>query len=535
MISELEKQLMLNLLKHCKSFLQLHQVHAHAITTGIVNEHSCFVLPNILCTITRLATTHYATTSCSSFRPKLMNYALSVFDCIKSPSTFCYNTMMRVQTLSSSPSLALLLFTRMRRLSIPPDFHTFPFALKASGCLHMPTFTAALHSQTLKFGFLSDLFVLNSLVHVYAICDHLSNARLIFEENKHKDTVSYNSLIHGFVKAGDTKQARELFNQMGVRDSVSWGTLISGYAHMNQFQEAIDLFNSMLLSPSGICPDNVALVSVLSACSQLGDLEQGRAVHDYIIQNRIRLDSFLSTALVDFYAKCGYIETAIQIFETSSEKNLFTWNAMLVGLAIHGHGKTCLDYFYEMIKESVQPDGVSFLGILVGCSHSGLVCEARRLFQNMEPIYGVPRELKHYGCMADLLGRAGLIEEALEMMENTTIQGDVYVWGGLLAGCRKLGLVEIAEEVANRVKDSSPEDGGVYSVMVDIYANSDMWDEVVRTRSLMKARKVKKNAGCSLIKLDGITHEFIAGDDLHPQTDDIYMVLSALGNHQFEG
>lgn len=523
----MDKQLILDSLKRCKTFLQLQQVHAHAITTGILNQHPSFILPNFLCKITHLAASSY-------HGQNVKEYAVSVFNLIRCPTTFCYNTMMQAHTLLSSPLSALLLFTHMRRLSIPPDFHTFPFAIKATGHLRLPSIASALHSQTLKFGFIYDLFVLNSIVHVYAICDHLSDARLIFEENDQKDIVSHNALIDGFVKAGETKQARELFDRMTVRDAVSWGTLMAGYAQMNQCQEAIDLFNSMLHSSSGICPDNIALVSVLSACAQLGDLEQGREVHEYIIQNRVRVNSFLATGLVDLYAKCGCIETAVQIFETSIEKNVFTWNSMLVGLAVHGHGRACLDYFSRMIKDGVQPDGVSFLGVLVGCSHAGLICEAHKLFQSMETVYGVPQELKHYGCMADLLGRAGLIREALEMIGHMPIQGDIYTWGGLLAGCRKYGLVEIAKKIAQHVQISNPEDGGVYSVMVNIYANSDMWDDVIKTRGLVKTRKVRKIAACSLITLNGTTHEFIAGDYLHAQTDEIYMVLSGLGNHQFE-
>ncbi|KAL2937791.1 hypothetical protein RDABS01_021240 [Bienertia sinuspersici] len=297
---------------------------------------------------------------------------------------------------------------------------------------------------------------------------------------------------------------------------------------MNQCQEAIDLFNSLLYSSSGIRPDNVALVSVLSVCAQLGNLEQGREVHDYVIQNGIQMDALLSTGLVDFYAKCGYIENAINIFETSSEKNLFTWNALLLGFAVHGDGKACLDYFSRMIKDGVRPDGVSVMGVLVGCSHAGLICEARKLFCSMETIYGVRRELKHYGCMADLFGRAGLIGEALEMIKHMPIQGDIYTWGALLAGCRRHGMVEIAEEAAKQVQKLNPEDGGVYSVMVDIYANSDMWDDVAKTRSSIKTKRIKKNAACSLIKLNGVSYEFIAGDESHPQTNEIYMVLSGL-------
>uniref|UniRef100_A0A803NCK0 Uncharacterized protein n=2 Tax=Chenopodium quinoa TaxID=63459 RepID=A0A803NCK0_CHEQI len=523
------KHYILNSLRHCKTFSQLHQIHAHAVTTGFLTRQPCFLLPNILCTIARLAASN-----CVLAPSNRTNYAISVFNLIRSPTTFCYNTMMRIQNLFSSPALALILFKDMLRFSIPPDFHTYPFAIKASTNLRVPSTSAALHSLTVKSGFISDIYVLNSILHVYARLGSLSDACLLFEESTHKDIISYNALIDGFVKAGDIETARLLFDKMAIRDAVSWGTLIAGYAHMKECQEAIDLFNILLGSPSGIRPDNIALVSVLSACAQLGDLEQGSAIHDSLIRNRIRVDSYLSTGLVDLYAKCGYVENAINIFESSPDKNLFTWNALLMGLAVHGYGRKCLDYFSRMIKEGVQPDGVSVLGVLVGCSHAGLINEARKLFQNMEAIYGVHRELKHYGCMADLFGRAGLIGEALDMIEHMPIQGDIYTWGALLAGCRKHGMVDIAEEAAKHVQKLNPEDGGLYSVMVDIYATSDMWDDVAKIRSIIRNRRPTKNAACSLIKLHGINYEFIAGDYLHPETEEIYMALSCLSNHQFE-
>ncbi|KAL9243808.1 hypothetical protein vseg_017650 [Gypsophila vaccaria] len=488
-------QFLLLSLKHCKTVSQVHQAHAHAITTGILNSHSCYILSNILSKVAHLVAARNVT--CSSY---ISNYAVSVFNNIRSPTSFSYNTMMRVHILLSSPASALCLFTHMRRVSVPPDFHTYPFAIKASGQLHKPSVAATLHSLVLKFGFISDIFVLNSIIHVYAKLNSISDASSLFVESNYKDVISYNTMIDGLVKAGDFEQARALFDKMTIRDQVSWGTLIAGYSHMNYCQEAIDLFNSLLQSPCGTCPDNVAIVSVLSACAQLGDSEQGRKVHDYIIQNRIRVDSYLSTGLVDFYAKSGCIETAISIFESSSEKNLFTWNALLMGLAVHGHGRTCLDYFFRMVKDGVQPDGVSFLGVLVGCSHAGLVSEARKIFQDMEDIYGVHIELKHYGCMADLFGRAGLIYEALQMIEQMPVEGDIYTWGGLLAGCRKHGVVDVAEDVAKQVKKLKPDDGGVYSAMVDIYANSNSWDNVVETRCLIKSNRVMKDAACSLIK-----------------------------------
>ncbi|KAK4569300.1 hypothetical protein RGQ29_004627 [Quercus rubra] len=510
----------------CKSIKQLHQIHAHTIATGLLFLHPTSpILSNILHTFTIILNPNNNSIS-------LLSYALSIFNSIPNPSTFCYNNIIRAHTLLSSPFSALLFFARMRRFSIPPDFHTFPFTLKACVQLHAFPTAKTLHSQAFKFGFAANLFVLNSLIHVYSVSDRIDDAYRVFNESSYRDVVSYNAMIDGFVKAGEIAQAHRLFDEMPVRDTVSWGTIITGCAQMNRCKEAIDLFNHMLALD--FKPDNIALVSALSACAQLGELEHGKTIHSYIKQNRIRIDSFLSTGLVDLYAKCGCMEIAGEIFESSPDKNLFTWNAMLVGLAMHGHGQLLLHYFSEMIEAGVQPDGVSFLGVLVGCSHAGLVHEAQKLFNEMESVYGVPRELKHYGCMADLLGRSGFIGEAMEMIKSMPMAGDVFVWGGLLGGCRIYGDVEIAKKAAEHVMELKPEDGGVYSVMANVYANAEQWDDVVQIRRSMSAKRVKKNAGCSFIKLNGNTHEFIAGDSLHPQSNVIYSVLDGIGKHQFE-
>lgn len=327
--------------------------------------------------------------------------------------------------------------------------------------------------------------------------------------------------------------AREVFDRMPLRDSVSWGTILAGYAGMKQCDETLRLFDQMLRLQ--LRPDSVALVSALSACAQLGDLARGRHILDHIQRNGIRLNSYLTTGLVDFYAKCGCIEMARQVFDSSTSKNLFTWNALLVGLAMHGCGQLCLDYFARMVQVGVQPDGVSLLGVLVACSHVGLVDEAQRLFDKMESVYGVRRELKHYGCMADLLGRAGLINEAMELIHKMPMGGDVFVWGGLLGGCRIHGNVEIAKKAAENVMKVKPDDVGVYSMMVNVYASAELWDDVEKTRRSMGVNKrvINKIAGCSLIRLNGVTHKFVAGDNLHPKTDDIYFILNGIEKHQF--
>ncbi|XP_058092862.1 pentatricopeptide repeat-containing protein At5g61800-like isoform X1 [Magnolia sinica] len=306
---------------------------------------------------------------------------------------------------------------------------------------------------------------------------------------------------------------------MPVRDSVSWGTLLVGYTQVGRCNEGIQLFDEML--DLGVRPDNVALVGAISASAQLGMLDKGMAIHDHIRRTGILPNVFLSTGLVDLYAKCGCIGIAMDIFESSHDKNIFTWNAMIASLAMHGHGQRSLKLFMKMQDVGIRPDGVAFLVVLVGCSHVGLVEHARQLFDEMENIYNVHRGLSHYGCMADLLGRAGLIEEAVEMIESMPMEGDVYVWGGLLGGCGIHGNVEVAEIAAGHLMELTLDVGGTYSIMVNIYSKARMWKDVARMRRLMYVRRVRKSLGCSWIQVDGVDHEFVAGERWHPQIDEI--------------
>ncbi|XP_068645781.1 pentatricopeptide repeat-containing protein At5g61800 [Aristolochia californica] len=472
------------LLSHCKSLQQLQAIHAQAITNDLISLYPSLILNKILFSITLL----------SSF--PTIHYALDVFNQIPNQSTFSYNNIIRAYTLQASPLSALRMFARMRHC-VPPDSHTYPFALKACVRLRAHLLARVLHSQALKFGFVDDIFVRNTLIHVYSDPSSMAEACLLFYENSMRDVVTYNVLIDGFVKAGDTVQARRILDEMPAGDSVSWGTLLAGYARMKQCKEAIQLFDEMIAS--GIQPDNVALVSVLSACAQLGTVQRGEVIHDYIKSNRIQLDVFLSTALVDMYAKCGFIKVALDVFQSSFHKNLSTWNAIIMGLAMHGHGELSLEYFWKMRRAGIRPDAITFLGALVGCSHAGLVDEAQSLFNIMEDAYGVRRDLRHYGCMADLLSRAGLIDDVVRLIEKMPMQADVYVWGGLLGGCRIHGRVDVAEIAARRLMDLDPEDGGVYSIMVSMYATANRWEDVVRIRRLMSEREVKRNTGYSWI------------------------------------
>lgn len=491
--------------KLCKTLRHVHQFHAHFITSGGPNQNT--FLADILFAITSITPSPTAATHPLSSTSVVVRYANLVFSLITNPSTFCFNTIVRVYTLHAPSLSPHRFFVQMRRRSVPPDFHTFPFVFKAACATKKKNVSfalvEALHCQALRFGLLSDSFALNTLIRAYSASSSIDSALKLFDENPQRDVVAYNVLIDGLVKAREVARARELFDSMPHRDLVSWNSLIAGYAQMSCCGEAIGLFDEMVAC--GFRPDNVAIVSTLSACARSGDLEKGRAIHDYVKRNGLFVDSFLATGLVDFYAKCGFIETAMEIYSLCSDKTLFTWNAMITGLAMHGYGELTVDYFRTMISSGVRPDGVSFISVLVGCSHAGLVDEAKKLFDEMGSLYDVDREMKHYGCMADLLGRAGLIEEAAEMIEKMPGDGGgkrerLLAWSGLLGGCRIHGNIEVAEKAAERVMELSPEDGGVYKVMVEMYANAERWEDVVKVRQVMERdERVNKSAGFSRV------------------------------------
>ncbi|VFQ87239.1 unnamed protein product [Cuscuta campestris] len=484
----------------CQTQTQIHQILAQAVTRGCCNSplNQTPLLPQILHSFTSSLLPTSATPSAVH-----LHFAAAIFNLIPSPSSFAYNAVIRSHTILSSPRTAVGLFADMRRSGVPPDSHTFPFVLKACALLGSLLLARTLHCQALRFGLLADVYAVNNLVHAYSLCGgEVGDAFRVFDESSHRDLVSYNVMIDGFVKAGEIVKAKEVFDEMPVRDSFSWGALIAGCARTGRCREALQLFDEMSVSNPKPC--NASIVSALSACAQLGELEKGKSIHNHIKKrNGVSIDAYLATGLVDMYAKCGSIDAAIHVFETCSERNLFTWNAMLVGLAMHGKSRLLLDFFSQMMETGVTPDGVTFLGVLVGCSHAGLVEEARRLFGEMESVYGVRRELKHYGCMADLFGRAGLIEEAEEMIEAMPMKGDIFVWGGLLGGCRTYGNVEVAEKAAEQVVGMKPYDGGAYSAMASVYATTERWDDLVKIRDDEK-RVIKKNAGCSLVRLDGL-------------------------------
>ncbi|XP_077210027.1 tetratricopeptide repeat (TPR)-like superfamily protein [Tasmannia lanceolata] len=336
-----------------------------------------------------------------------------------------------------------------------------------------------------------------------------------------------NALIDMYSKCGELKTARSLFDGIPQRDQVSWNVMIGGYTHLGHYKETLTLFRKMLLSAEE--PNAVTFLSVLPACAYLGALDLGKWIHTYIDKNiSDSTNVSLYTSLIDMYAKCGSIESAQQVFNALKVKNVSSWNAMISGLAMHGHANEAIGLFSRMADEALEPDDITFVGILSACSHGGLVEAGYQYFNSMIQDYNISPKLQHYGCMIDLLGRAGLFDEAEALINKMEMKPDGAIWGSLLGACRVHGNVELAGFVANHLFELEPENPGVYALLSNIYAGAGRWEDVARIRTRLNDKRMKKEPGCSSIEVDSVVHEFLVGDRAHPQSSKIYKMLDEI-------
>nr|GMD73220.1 pentatricopeptide repeat-containing protein At3g62890-like [Ipomoea batatas] len=356
----------------------------------------------------------------------------------------------------------------------------------------------------------------NLLITCYCKAGNVEFARSIFDQNPSKDVVSWNAMIDGYCKSGQLVYAEELFIKLGsARTAVSWNTMIAGYVQCREFVRAINVFREMLAE--NVQPTAVTMISLLSACAHIGALDMGEWVHAYIKKKRFKVDVVLGNALIDMYCKCGRIEAALDVFHGLHTKNIFCWNSIIVGLGMYGYGNEAIEAFNSMQMEGIKPDGVTFLGLLCACSHSGLVSEGRSYFSQMKSFYGIEPGIEHYGSLVDLLGRSGLLQEALELIRTMPLKPNVVVWGSLLRACHVHKDTKLGEQVTQHLLNLDPHDGANYVFLSNLYASLNRWSDVDMCRKLMNERGVSKTPGCSSIEVENILHEFVAGDTSHPQ------------------
>ncbi|KAK9160023.1 hypothetical protein Syun_006364 [Stephania yunnanensis] len=377
------------------------------------------------------------------------------------------------------------------------DHQTIAYVLETcKNALDLMT-ASTMHARIVKSGFGSYPSVLSSLVTVYLSCDCFDVAYKVFDEipDWGFNLVSANLILASLFKNGEFHNASKVFRRMPGKDVVSWNTMIMG------------------------CVRNARPKEAISA------LRHGEQVHHLMAEKEIKLNSILSSALIDMYSKCGSIASAKKVFDSVPRDNVSVWNAMITGFAIHGLVSNVLETFSQMENEAVSPDAITFVGILTACSHCGMVEQGRKFFVLMRTKYSIEPELEHYGAMVDLLGRAGHLDEAYSTITSIPMNPDLVMWRALLSASRTHRMTDYAKLAIEKM---SHLESGDYVLLSNTYTSTKRWDHAERVRELMKKKKIRKKSGLSWAELGGGIHQFRAGDRLHFYSKAIYMVLEGL-------
>ncbi|CAI8605209.1 unnamed protein product [Vicia faba] len=458
------------------------------------------------------------------------NYSYSIFTSNHNRplNVFVYNNIISALS-STNPTRSLSLFKLVRNLGLSLDSYSLPYVLKAVVSLKDVVLGRQVHCVGLVTGLDSGLSTVCSVIQMYSCCGNdVSSARKLFDDFGGNGSV-WNAMIVAYAKLGDVCNARKLFDQMPQRDKdvVSWTALISGYTQNHNPDEAIKFFQRMQLE--NVKPDEIAILAVLSACADLGALHLGEWIDNYIENHKLSKIVPLYNSLIDMYAKSGNISKALQLFENMKHKTVITWTTMISGLALHGLGKEALHVFSCMEKEGrVKPNEVTFIAILSACSHVGLVELGRDYFMSMRSRYGIEPKIEHYGCMIDLLGRAGHLQEAKKLVLQMPFEANAAIWGSLLAASTRCGDADLAEEALRHLMVLEPHHCGNYSLLSSTYASLGRWSESWMVRKDMRNAGVEKVPGVSFIELNNIVYEFIAGDKSSIYFVDIFDVLHSL-------
>ncbi|KAL3500876.1 hypothetical protein ACH5RR_039969 [Cinchona calisaya] len=475
----------LSLLELCNTFPKLSQLHTYILKLGL--QSNPFVLTRFASTSSDLNAIHYA--SSFLFAPEAKTHLYDVF---------LFNTVIRAyaQTKDSKQS-ALFYYKMMVKDRIFPNKFTYPFVLKACAGIGELSLGLIVHGSVVKYGFSDDIHVLNTMVHMYCSC------------------------------GGGVNFGRKVFDEMSKCDSVSWSAIIGGYARLGMSSEAVGLFRKMQIA--GVRPDEITMVSVLSACTDLGALELGKWVSSFVEKEKLQKSVELYNALIDMFAKCGDVDKALRLFRNMAEKDIVSWTSLIVGMAMHGRGLEAVLLFEEMRSNGIVPDDVAFIGLLSACSHSGLVEKGRQYFELMSKEFGIVPKIEHYGCMVDLLSRGGLVKDALEFVQSMPIEPNPVIWRALTTACRARGELKLSESMTRKLIKQEPMLESNYVLLSNIYAKLLKWEKKTTIREVMGQKGIRKIPGSTMIELDNEMYEFVSGDKTHIEYKEIYEMLDEMG------
>ncbi|KAF7818789.1 putative pentatricopeptide repeat-containing protein [Senna tora] len=426
----------------------------------------------------------------------IMPDACKVFDEMPSKDEVLWTSMIDGYVKNGDFEEALVAYKKMISDDIYIDQHVLCSTLSACSALKSSSFGKSVHSTIVKLGYELDTILGNALTDMYAKSRDMGSALKIFQIG------------------------------LGCRNIVSYTALIDGYVEMDQIENALSTFVD--LRRQGIEPNEFTFSSLIKACANQAALEHGSQLHGQVVKFNFDRDPYVASTLVDMYGKCGLFDHSTQLFDEIENPNIIAWNSLLGAFAQHGLGRKAIETFNRMMNEGVKPNGITFVSLLTGCSHTGMVEEGLNYFYTMDKIYGVvPRE-EHYGCVIDLLGRAGKLKEAEEFINNMPYEPNAFGWCSFLGACKIHGDKEMGKLAAEKLMKLEPTNSGTHVLLSNIYAKEKRWEDVRNLRKMMRDGNIKKLPGYSWVDVQNKTHIFGVEDWSHPQKKEIYEKLDSL-------
>ncbi|XWS58627.1 hypothetical protein CRYUN_Cryun08bG0051000 [Craigia yunnanensis] len=418
-----------------------------------------------------------------------------VFKMMQKRDVVSWNTVIAGNAQNGMYEEALRMVREMGNANVKPDSFTLSSVLPIFAEYVDVMKGKEIHGYAIRHRFDSDWYIGSSLIDMYANCAQIEDSCRVF-------------------------------NLLPQRDDISWNSIIAGCVQNGMFDEGLKLFRQMLMAK--VKPREVSFSSIMPACAYLTTLHLGKQLHGYIIRGGFDGNVFIASSLVDMYAKCGNIKAARWVFDHMEHRDMVSWTAIIMGHAMHGHAHDALSLFKQMEMDGVKPNYISFIAVFTACSHAGLTDEAWRYFNSMSQNHGITPGLEHYAAMADLLGRAGKLEEAYEFISSMHITPTGSIWSTLLSACRVHKNLELAEKVVKEIFKVDPQNVGAYILMSNIYAAARRWKDAAKMRIFMKKKGIRKEPACSWIEVKNSIHTFISGDKSHPLYNRIYKALKDL-------
>ncbi|KAL5705869.1 hypothetical protein ACHQM5_024104 [Ranunculus cassubicifolius] len=424
-----------------------------------------------------------------------VNDALQAFNDLESPNVISWTSLISGFGQNGLECETFHAFGEMQAAGIQPNYITIAGSLKGCVTRGPPNNVRKLHAFSIKLKEDFNTIVSNSLIEAYARLGIVEDAWKIIKRMKHRDVITYTVLASGLNQTGHHEKT------LGI------------ISHMQDDNVKMDSF---------------ILASFLSASACLAAIEPGKQLHCYSKKTGLGSWISVSNGLVDLYGKCGSMQDAQSAFTEIRQPNVVSWNGLISGMASNSQFSFALSGFEDMRLAGIRPDEITFMLVLYACSHGGLVDNGIEYFYSMSKTYGIEPQLGHYICLVDLLGRAGRLKEALEVIEKMHFRPNALIFKTLLGSCKVHKNVALGEDMATRALELDPSDPAVYVLLANIYDDAGRSDLGDMTRRMMKTRGLKKNPGQSWMEVRNKVHLFTAGDQSHPQIKDLHEKIESL-------